>query len=49
MLGGQETRSAGVDGITTDLFAKVAQSIANLETSDYSLANQFIPLNQWNY
>ncbi|MBN4001357.1 DUF5615 family PIN-like protein [Nostoc sp. LPT] len=30
-------------------YLSVVKSIANIEASDYSLANQFIPLNQWNY
>ncbi|MGI2904382.1 DUF5615 family PIN-like protein [Tolypothrix sp. VBCCA 56010] len=30
-------------------YLSIVKSIANIEASDYSLANQFIPLNQWNY
>ncbi len=30
-------------------YLSIVKSIANLEASDYSLAHQFIPLNQWNY
>ena len=30
-------------------YLSIVKSIVNIEASDYSLANQFIPLNQWNY
>lgn len=30
-------------------YLTIVKSIANLETSGYSLASQFIALNQWNY
>ncbi len=30
-------------------YLSIVKSIANIEASDYSLINQFIPLNQWNY
>jgi predicted nuclease of predicted toxin-antitoxin system len=30
-------------------YLSIVKSIANLETSSYSVANQFISLNQWNY
>ncbi|WP_233221073.1 DUF5615 family PIN-like protein [Chlorogloea sp. CCALA 695] len=30
-------------------YLSIVKSIANIEASDYSLANQFISLNQWNY
>jgi predicted nuclease of predicted toxin-antitoxin system len=38
------------DNQTKDMSNKaIVRAIANLEAVNFSLANQFIPLNQWNY
>ena len=39
----------GADPVRNMSYKAIVQAIANLEAAEYSLQNQFVILNQWNY